>query len=108
METSAAEFSGENRKNPDHDTLIKMEVDARNIKLADTIEKTGKVCPKGMKTYFQGFDFSSKAYWNVRCRRGDYLLMFPLKINEGIGIVSCDLVDKAGYPCWERNDQLIY
>ena len=108
METSAAEFSGENRKNPDHDTLIKMDVDARNIKLADTIEKTGKVCPKGMKTYFQGFDFSSKAYWNVRCRRGDYLLMFPLKINEGIEIVSCDLVDKAGYPCWERNDQLIY
>ena len=108
METSAAEFSGENRKNPDHDTLIKMEVDARNIKLADTIEKTGKVCSKGMKTYFQGFDSSSKAYCNVRCRRGDYLLMFPLKINEGIEIVSCDLVDKAGYPCWERNDQLIY
>ena len=108
METSAAEFSGENRKNRGHDTLIKMDVDARNRKLADTVEKTGKVCPKGMKTYFQGFDSSSKAYWNVRCRRGDYLLLFPRDRNEGIGIVGCDVVEKAGYPCWERNDQLTY
>ena len=83
MESAAAEFSGENRKNRGHDTLIKMDVDARNRKLADTVEKTGKVCPKGMKTYFQGFDSSSKAYWNVRCRRGDYLLMFPLKLTKG-------------------------
>ena len=108
MESAAAEFSGENRKNRGHDTLIKMDVDARNRKLADTVEKTGKVCPKGMKTYFQGFDSSSKAYWNVRCRRGDYLLLFPRDRNEGIGIVGCDVVDKAGYPCWERNDQLTY
>ena len=108
MESAAAEFSGENRKNRGHDTLIKMDVDARNRKLADTVEKTGKVCPKGMKTYFQGFDSSSKAYWNVRCRRGDYLLLFPRDRNEGIGIVSCDVVEKAGYPCWERNDQLTY
>ena len=50
MESAAAEFSGENRKNRGHDTLIKMDVDARNRKLADTVEKTGKVCPKGMKT----------------------------------------------------------
>ena len=28
MESDAAEFSGENRKNPGHDTLIKMDVDA--------------------------------------------------------------------------------
>ncbi|MFL2526696.1 MAG: hypothetical protein ACJ0Q3_04350 [Candidatus Azotimanducaceae bacterium] len=108
MEPAAAEFSGENRKNRGHDTLIKMDVDARNRKLADTVEKTGKVCPKGMKTYFQGFDSSSKAYWNVRCRRGDYLLLFPRDRNEGIGIVGCDVVEKAGYPCWERNDQLTY
>ena len=108
MESAAAEFSGENRKNRGHDTLIKMDVDARNRKLADTVEKTGKVCPKGMKTYFQGFDSSSKAYWNVRCRRGDYLLLFPRDRNEGIGIVGCDVVEKAGYPCWERNDQLTY
>ena len=108
MESDAAEFSGENRKNPGHDTLIKMDVDARNKKLADTVEKSCKVCPRGMKTYFQGFDSSAKAYWNVRCRRGDYLLLFPRKMNEGIGIVSCDVVDKSGYPCWERNDQLIY
>ena len=108
MESAAAEFSGENRKNRGHDTLIKMDVDARNRKLADTVEKTGKVCPKGMKTYFQGFDTSSKAYWNVRCRRGDYLLLFPRDRNEGIGIVGCDVVEKAGYPCWERNDQLTY
>ena len=108
MESAAAEFSGENRKNRGHDTLIKMDVDARNRKLADTVEKTGKVCPKGMKTYFQGFDSSSKAYWNVRCRRGDYLLLFPRDRNEGIGIVGCGVVEKAGYPCWERNDQLTY
>ena len=108
MESAAAEFSGENRKNRGHDTLIKMDVDARNRKLADTVEKTGKVCPKGMKTYFQGFDSSSKAYWNVRCRRGDYLLLFPRDRNEGIGIVGCDVVEKAGYPCWERIDQLTY
>ena len=108
MESAAAEFSGENRKNRGHDTLIKMDVDARNRKLADTVEKTGKVCPKGMKTYFQGFDSSSKAYWNVRCRREDYLLLFPRDRNEGIGIVGCDVVEKAGYPCWERNDQLTY
>ena len=108
LESNAAEFSGENRKNAGHDTLIKMDVDARNKKLADTVEKSGKVCPKGMKTYFQGFDSSSKAYWNVRCRRGDYLLLFPRKMKEGIGIVNCDVVEKAGYPCWERNNQLTY
>ena len=60
-EATPAEFSGQNRKNSGHDSLIKMDVGARNIKLADTVEKTGKVCPKGMKTYFQGFDSSSKA-----------------------------------------------
>jgi hypothetical protein len=29
-------------------------------------------------------------------------------MKEGIGIVNCDVVEKAGYPCWERNDQLTY
>ena len=101
-------FSGENRKNPGHDTLIKMDVDARNKKLSDTVRKTGKVCPKGLKTFFQGFDSGSKAYWNVRCRRADYLLLFPRKMGEGITIVNCDVVEKAGYPCWSRNDQLTY
>ena len=101
-------FSGENRKNPGHDTLIKMDVDARNKKLSDTVRKTGRVCPKGLKTFFQGFDSSSKAYWNVRCRRADYLLLFPRKMGEGITIVNCDVVEKAGYPCWSRNDQLTY
>ena len=108
LEANAAEFSGENRKNPGHDTLIKMDVDARNKKLADTVEKSGKVCPKGMKTYFKGLDSISKAYWNVRCIRADYLLLFPRKMKEGIGIVNCDVVEKAGYPCRERNDQLTY
>jgi len=107
-EVTGAQFSGENRKNPGHDTLIKMDVDARNKKLAETIRKSGRVCPKGMKTYFQGFDSGAKAYWNVRCRRGDYLLLFPRKMAENIGIVNCETVEKAGYPCWERNDQLTY
>ena len=104
----AAQFSGENRKNPGNDTLIKMDVDARNKKLAETIRQSGRVCPKGIKTYFQGFDASAKAYWNVRCRRADYLLLFPRKMSEGIAIVNCEVVEKAGYPCWERNDQLTY
>ena len=104
----AAQFSGENRKNPGHDTLIKMDVDARNKKLAETIRKSERVCPKGIKTYFQGFDSGAKAYWNVRCRRGDYLLLFPRKMSEKIVIVNCETVEKAGYPCWERNDQLTY
>ena len=108
LESNAAEFSGENRKNPGHDTLIKMDVDARNKKLAETVHNSGRVCPKGVKTYFQGFDSNAKAYWNVRCRRGDYLLLFPRKMKDGIGIVNCDVVEKAGYPCWERNDQLTY
>ena len=107
-DVNAAQFSGENRKNPGHDTLIKMDVDARNKKLAETIRKSGRVCPKGIKTYFQGFDSGAKAYWNVRCRRGDYLLLFPRKMSENIGIVNCQVVEKAGYPCWERNDQLTY
>ena len=106
--STAAQFSGENRKNPGNDTLIKMDVDARNKKLAETIRQSGRVCPKGIKTYFQGFDASAKAYWNVRCRRADYLLLFPRKMSEGIGIVNCEVVEKAGYPCWERNDQLTY
>lgn len=107
-DVNGAQYSGENRKNPGHDTLIKMDVDARNKKLAETIRKSGRVCPKGIKTYFQGFDSGAKAYWNVRCRRGDYLLLFPRKMSENIGIVNCQVVEKAGYPCWERNDQLTY
>ena len=106
--SSADQFSNEMRKNPGNDTLIKMDVDARNKKLAETIRKSGRVCPKGMKTYFQGFDGSGKAYWNVRCRRADYLLLFPTKMSEGIAIVNCEVVEKAGYPCWERNNQLFY
>ena len=33
LASNPAEFSAENRKNPGHDTLIKMDVDARNKKL---------------------------------------------------------------------------
>ena len=104
----AAQFSGENRKNPGHDTLIKMDVDARNKKLSETVHKSGRVCPKGIKTYFQGFDSGAKAYWNVRCRRADYLLLFPRKMSGNLVIRTCEKVEEMGYPCWERNNQLTY
>ena len=62
LESNAAEFSGENRKNRGHDTFMKMNVDARNKKLIGTVHNFGSVCPKGVKTYFQGFDSNVKAY----------------------------------------------
>ena len=62
LASNVAEFSGENRKNPGHDTLLKMNVDARNKKLIGIVHNSGSVCPKGVKTYFQGFDSNVKAY----------------------------------------------
>ena len=59
---NAAGFSGEKRKNPGHDTLMKMNVDAPNKKLIGTVRNSGSVCPKGVKTYFQGFDSNVEAY----------------------------------------------
>lgn len=106
----ASEGAGaaETRRNAAHDTLMKMDLDARNRKLAETLRKSGKLCTNGIKTFFQGFDSSAKSYWNVRCRQGDYLLLFPVSKYDGIGIVGCDVVEKAGYPCFARNDQLDY
>ena len=62
LASNAAEFSGENRKNRGHDTFKKMNVDARNKKLMGTVHNSGSVCPKGVKTNFQGFDSNVKAY----------------------------------------------
>ena len=62
LASNAAGFSGENRKNPGHDTLMKMDVDARNKKLIGTVHNSGSVCPKGVKTYFQDFHSNVKAY----------------------------------------------
>ena len=62
LASNATEFSGENRKNPGHDTLFKMDVDARVKKLTETVHNPGSVCPKGVKAYFQGSDSNAKTY----------------------------------------------
>ena len=62
LASNAAEFPGENRKNLGHNTLLKMNVDARNKKPIGTVHNSGSVCPKGVNTFFQGFDSNAKAY----------------------------------------------
>ena len=62
LASNAAGFSGEKRKNPGLDTLMKMNVNAGNKKRIGTVHNSGSVCPKGVKTYFQGFDSNVKAY----------------------------------------------
>ena len=83
-----------------------MDVDARNKKLADTVEKSGKVCPKGMKTYFQGFDLALRhiGMFGVDV---EIISTVPRKMKEGIGIVNCDVVKKVGYPLKKRPTYLL-
>ena len=104
MELAGAGMHG----NPANDTLLKMDLDARNQKLAQTVRQSSNLCLKGIKTYFQGISTDASAYWNLRCREKDYLLVFPMDNSLGVTIVGCEKVEQAGYPCFERNDQLMY
>ena len=58
LASNAAEFSGENRKNPGHDTFMKMNVDAR--KKHRTVIILVACVPKALKLIFKALIQTSR------------------------------------------------
>lgn len=88
-------------ENTGHNMLAEMGDTKRNSTLAHLVQGSDNVC-LGESNFFQGFDESTNAYWNVRCTNGEAYLVQVL--NDAAGstqILSCSILEEVGgNPCF--------
>ena len=79
--------------NEAHDIISAMSETDRRVALASFMRTSGESCARATRTFFQGFDKSGNAFWNVGCSNGR---SFSVMIyNDSVGstrILDCKVL----------------
>ncbi len=83
-----------------HSYLMKSPEKERAEALGEVLNASGKSCD-ATKTFYQGMDSESTAYWDVACTNGkSYVIQVPSDINAKTRIMECSLMKMIGVDCW--------
>lgn len=70
--------------------------------LADVLHQSGKGCGSATRTFYQGIDRDSAAYWNVACSNGEsYNVQIPADPAKNTRILECALMRTVGVECFK-------
>jgi hypothetical protein len=87
---SYASGSGNNA----HDMLMSLSEEYRAAVLSQAVTSSGKPCPKGIDTFYQGFSSDLTAMWNVRCDNGRaYLVPLAADRNGSAKVLDCGVLN---------------
>lgn len=80
--------------NSAHDTLMSLSEEYRAAVLSQAVTSSGKPCPKGIETFYQGLSSDLTAMWNVRCDNGRaYLVPFAADRNGSAKVLDCGVLN---------------
>jgi hypothetical protein len=87
---SYASGSGNNA----HDMLMSLSAEYRAAVLSQAVTSSGKPCPKGIETFYQGFSSDLTAMWNVRCDNGRaYLVPLAADRTGSAKVLDCGVLN---------------
>jgi hypothetical protein len=92
--TAAGRLGTSGSGNSAHDMLMSLSEEYRAAVLSQAVTSSGKACPRGIETFYQGFSSDLTAMWNVRCDNGRaYLVPFAADRSGSAKVLDCGVLN---------------
>lgn len=89
--------------NDAHDRVLGLDAAARNNLFQEVIAGTNADCSLVTQTFYQGMDRKNTAFWNARCKEGDYVVAISANETGSTRVLSCAMLKRAkGGKCFTK------